>query len=313
MRLTAIGITGASLALMLAPFHAASAQGRRAPPVERRSVRAVEALPRASISVSGPVYMMTTTTATITVQNLGNTPHRLEITGETLACWLSVPSMERHEVTPVAGRATFAVKLHFIYPEAHGQTCTIRVKAYDLAAKQMHTISAGTIKVEPAQEYVIEDTWSIVPWTSGVTPTLIVSPGSSGGRGACSGISAGLAGLVPIGPVDHERDLSFHIRSGLNPSICTFDSNPPYRRLKAGWAIVDRKWKIERVRGTSDACQVVNYSTESPKGTSFYVHSQLECGGGPDNDNGVRLTLQRLTLLGPANGSPLDAFISGSN
>jgi hypothetical protein len=118
---------------------------------------------------------------------------------------------------------------------------------------------------------------------------------------------------VPIGPVEHERDLSFHIRSGLNPSSCVFDSNPPYRRLKAGWAIIDRKWKIERTRGANDACLVNNYGATSPEGTYFYVHSQLECAGGPDNDNGVRLTLQRLTLLGPANGSPLDAFISGSN
>jgi hypothetical protein len=313
MRLSAIGATGASMLLMLTPFDAASSQARRAAPVERRATRAVEALPRASISVPGPVYMMTTTTATIHVQNLANAPHRLTITGETLECWLSVPSMSEHEVKPVAGRATFTVPLHFIYPEAHGQTCTIRVKAYNLAAKEGRTISAGTIKVEPAQQHVIEDTWSIVPWTSGTTPTLIVDPGSSGGRGACSGVSAGLSGLVPIGPVEHERDLSFHIRSGLNPSSCVFDSNPPYHRLKAGWAIVDRKWKIEQVRGASDACRVVNYGTGYPEGTNFYVHSQLECGGGPDNDNGVRLTLQRLTLLGPANGSPLDAFISGSH
>lgn len=312
MRISTVGTIGGCIALTLAPLVPAAAQARRAP-VERGSARAVEALPRASITVAGPIYMMTGTSATIHLRNFEDVPQRVEITGETTPCWLSVPSMTPQEVTPSGGRASVDVMLYFIYPEAQGQTCTIRVKTYNLAARTGRTVSAGTVKVEPAQRYVIDDTWQIVPWTSGTTPTLIVTPGSTAGRGACSGISAGLSGLVPIGPVEHERDLSFHIRSGLNPSSCVFDSNPPYRRLKAGWAIVDRKWKVERARGTKDACNVNNYGTSYPKGTYFYVHSQLECGGGPDNDNGVRLTLQSLTLLGPANGSPLDAFISGSN
>jgi hypothetical protein len=311
MRVSTLGTIGASIALTLAPLVPGAAQARRAP-VERGTTRAVEALPRASISLSGPVYMMTAASATIHLVNFENVPQRVWLTAETTPCWLSAPTMMPQEITPSGGRASFTVELFFIYPEANGQTCTMRVMTFDSAGRARRT-AAGTVKVEPAKRYVIDDTWQIVPWTSGTTPTLIVTPGSTGGRGACSGISAGLSGLVPIGPVEHERDLSFHIRSGLNPSSCVFDSNPPYRRLKRGWAIVDRKWKVERTRGTEDACYVNNYGTGYPKGSSFYVHSQLECGGGPDNDNGVRLTLQSLTLLGPVNGSPLDAFISGSN
>jgi hypothetical protein len=131
-------------------------------------------------------------------------------------------------------------------------------------------------------------------------------------HGSCSGISAGLSGLVPIGVVEHEHDISLHIRSGINRSECVFDSSQPQLRLKPSWAIIDRKWKVDHARGPSDACGVRYHSASEPAGTRFYVHAHVACDGGPDNDNGLRLTLQRITLVGPLNGSPMDAFISGT-
>ena len=299
-------ITLAVAAAVLASPHPAAGQLQPLGGATRQPTRTLTLIPRASVNVAEPVYAMTPVPATVELSSLRNVKSHLILKAETQACWLTPASMKQQEVTPVGGRVSYPITLHFVYPEAHGQTCALHVDVGTLDDRQIRSVPAGSVRVEAGQTYTIEDTWQIMPWVSSITATRINAPDAP-----CTGMSAGLSGIIPIGPVEYEHDISFNLRSGLNAPECTFDSSQPYRTLKKGWAIVDRKWKVERARGESDACNVAYYSNTEPSGTWFYVHSQLRCGGGPDNNNGVRLTLQRLTLLGPPNGSPLDAFISG--
>ena len=299
----AIGFLAIGLRAAVRPVNA---QLRPPANATRLPAGSITLVPRASVTVNEPVYAMTPVPATVQLSNLRNVKSHLILKGETTACWLTPASMTQQEITPAGGRASYSIQLHFVYPESHGQTCALHVEVGTLDDRKIRNVSAGSVHVEDGQTYTIENTWQIMPWVSSITATRINAPNAP-----CTGMSAGLAGLIPIGPVEFEQDISFNLRSGINQPECTFDSSQPYRTLKKGWAIVDRKWKVERARGDSDACNVATYSSTMPEGTWFYVHSQLRCGGGPDNNNGIRLTLQRLTLLGPPNSSPLDAFISG--
>lgn len=297
-----VATAAAGFFLAARPAHAQAGPGM-AP--ARRPGGPITLAERASVSVSEPVYAMTPVAATVQLSNLRNVKSHFILKAESTACWLTPASMKQQEITPTGGRASYSILLHFVYPESHGQTCPLHVDVGTLDDLRIHSVPAGSVHVEDGQTYTIEHTWQIMPWVSSITATRI-----NAADAPCSGMSAGLAGIIPIGAVEYEQDISFNLRSGINQPECTFDSSQPYRTLKKGWAIIGRKWQVTRARGESDACTAA-YSTGMPEGTWFYVHSQMRCGGGPDNNNGVRLTLQRLTLLGPPNSSPLDAFISG--
>ena len=285
------------------------AQAQIRPPARttRLPVTSVTLAPHAVVRVNEPVYVLSSVPATVELSNLRNVKTHLILEAETTACWLAPSSMAEQQITPVNGRATFSVPLYFIYAEAHGQDCALHVKIATPDDTRFRDVAAGTVHVEAGQTYVIEDTWAVVPFVSTIVATRINAPDAP-----CTGLSLGLAGAIPIGAVEYERDLSFTIRSGINPPECTFESSQPYRQLAKGWAIIGRSWRVEKARGASDACSINNYSTDQPAGSRFYVHSQMHCGGGPDNDNGVRLILQRLTLLGPPGHAPIEAFTSGT-
>ena len=285
-----------------------AAQVRLPPRTSRLPVTSVTLAPRASVSVSEPVYALTSIPATVELSNLRNVKTHLILEAETTACWLAPSSMAEQQITPVNGRATFSVPLYFVYAEAHGQDCALHVKIATPDDTRFRKVAAGTVHVEAGQTYTLEDTWAVVPFVSTIAATRINAPDAP-----CTGLSLGLAGAIPIGAVEYERDLSFNLRSGINPPECTFDSSQPYKQLAKGWAIIGRSWRVEKARGASDACSINNYQSDKPAGSWFYVHSQMRCGGGPDNDNGVRLVLQRLTLLGPPGRAPIDAFRSGTN
>ncbi len=274
----------------------------------RQPAGALTLIPRASVSLTEPVYAMTPVSATVELSSLRNVKSQLMLKAETQACWLTPASMAQQELTPVGGRASYSIMLHFVYPEAHGQTCALHVDVATLDDHRIRSVPAGSVRVEAGQTYTLEDTWAVVPFVSSIIATRVNAPDAP-----CTGFSLGLAGAIPIGPVEYGHDLSFTMRSGIHPPECTFDSSQPYKRLAKGWAIIGRSWRVENARGASDLCTISNYQTEQPAGTWFYVHSQIRCGGGPDNDNGVRLILQRLTLLGPPGRAPIEAFTSGTN
>jgi hypothetical protein len=301
------GVAALAAGLMMSAT-AAGAQARFPSRTGRLPATSVTLAPRASVRLSQPVYVMSSVPVTVELSNLRNVKTHLILEAETTACWLAPSSMVEQEITPSNGRAAFSVPLFFVYPEAHGQDCAVHVKFATPDDTRFRNIAAGTVHVEAGQTYTIENTWAVVPFVSSITATRINAPDAP-----CTGLSLGLAGAVPIGAVEHEHDLSFTIRSGIHPPECTFDSSQPYKRLAQGWAIIGRSWRVETARGASDACSINNYQTGQPAGTWFYVHSQMRCGGGPDNDNGVRLILQRLTLLGPPGRAPIEAFTSGTN
>ena len=308
MRMHSVGLLVMTVGL-LSP-HAVVGQerpsGGRAVPRTAAPLRAPT--PRAAITVNEPVYVLTSVPATLVLTNVRNVKSHVKIVHTTVhGCGVSPETMMPQEVTPVGGRATLSVPLRFTSVEGRGRTCAINVGLATPDDPFFRPVPGASVAVAQGQTYTIEHTWDLKPWISEITPTRINAPDAP-----CSGMSAGLSGLIPIGAAEYDHDLSFNLRSGIHQPECTFDSAQPYRRLKRGWAIIDRRWKTVRARGESDACSISNYSVSEPSGGYFYVHSQMRCGGGPDNDNGVRLILERLTLTGPPNGSALDAFISGS-
>ena len=262
--------------------------------------------PSASVQVQGTVYALTEVPATIYLSNVRNVKSHVRILNTRVAgCALDPDAMMPHEVVPVGGRASFSVPLYFINPEASGRECPLNVALATPDDPTYREIPGAVVSLARSQTYTIEDTWAVVPFVSSIVATRINAPDAP-----CTGLSLGLSGVIPIGAVEYERDLSFTLRSGIHPPECTFDSGDPKKRLAKGWAIVGRSWRTERARGSSDACSINNYQSDQPSGTYFYVHSQMRCGGGPDNDNGIRLILQRLTLIGPPGHGAIDAFTS---
>lgn len=308
MRKTICGTLVAGLVLLSTPTDVQGQVRRTTPTTVRRSPPTRPA-PVASVRATGPIHVMTMVPVTVEARNLTlpDGEHLFRMEGETAECWPGVDATSVSvRATAAGGTVSYPVKLYFGRPEAHGRTCTLLIKAAR-PGEPWRRVASSAVQVERAETYVIENTWQLVPFVSSITATRVNAPNAP-----CTGLSAGLSGAVPIGPVEHDRDLSFHIRSGINQPDCVYASEQPYRQLKRGWVIIDREWRIEHARGGGDACSINNYSSDQPAGTYFYAHVQMRCGGGPDNDNGVRLILRRLTLLGPPNGSPLDAFISGS-
>jgi hypothetical protein len=266
-----------------------------------------------SVSVTEPIYVKTITDVRVRIRNLRDVPYTIQlIVVKPTKCSTRGYASRRVTTTPVGGETTFLADVHFDSLGARGQSCPL---ALDLTALKWgdSTVAAGSIHVETGQTYTIENTWDVVPWILPIKPWKD-DQYSSVQLGECNGLSAGLSGLVPIGVVEYEHDLSFHLRSGMYPSVCRYE--PDRSRLVSlnrGWHIVDRKWKIERARGQGDACAVDSNLDEKPSGTVFLIMYTLSCRGGPDNDNGVRLTLQSITLIGPPNRAPLEGFIRDLN
>ncbi len=264
---------------------------------------------RASVQVQGTVYALTEVPATIYLSNVRNVRSHVRILNTKVAgCALGPDAMMPREITPAGGRASFSVPLYFINPEASGRDCPLNVGLATPDDPVFREIPGAVVAIAPSQTYTIEDTWAIVPFVSSIVATRINAPDAP-----CTGVSLGLSGAIPIGAVEFEHDLSFTLRSGIHPPECTFDSGDPKKHLARGWAIVGRSWRVEKAKGSSDACSINNYQADQPAGTWFYVHSQMRCGGGPDNDNGIRLILQRLTLIGPPGQSAIQAFTSATN
>ena len=308
MHIRAAATVAIAAACLIMPLRRLAGQLRPPAGSARRASGTLALTPRASVTVGEPVYILTGVVATISLTNVRNVKSHVRILNTTVdECRVETEPAIARDVTPVGGRGTFVVELYFLDLGGRGRTCELNVGLATPDDPFFRPVRGATVQIAQGQTYTIEHTWDLKPWISEITATRINAHDAP-----CSGMSAGLSGVIPIGAAEYDHDLSFTLRSGIHQPECTFDSAQPYRRLKRGWAIIDRRWKTIRARGDGDACSLSNYSVSEPSGGHFYVHSQMRCGGGPDNDNGIRLVLEQLTLTGPPNGSPLDAFISGS-
>jgi hypothetical protein len=310
MRVYRWGIVAAAIALSGVPLHQTDAQvpQRQA---QRRPTGAVQLqlLPMVSVSVTEPIYVKTITDVRVHIRNLRDVPHTIQLlVVKPTKCSARGYASRRLTVTPVGGEVTFMADVSFDSLGARGHSCPL---AIDLTAMQSaeSKVDAGSVPVEAGQTYTIDNTWDVVPWILPIKPGKADQYGSAQ-QGECNGFSAGLSGVMPIGVVEHDHDLSFQLRSGIYPSTCSYQPDRSrMTRLNQPWYIIGRTWKIERARGASDACKVDSNLAENPAGRAFLIMYTLSCGGGPDNDNGVRLILQSLTLIGPPNRTPLEAFI----
>ena len=263
-------------------------------------------VPAATIRVAETLRVLQTTEADIEVTNLRAVPYSVTVgsTGPApcgVGAIQNVNNYSRRNLIPVNGKLKLKWDLYF-YLSAAGKSCPIYVYVTPTGEREYAKLDAGTVQIESTQTYKIENTWNVVTLGVSITGSLIDSS-----QGACGGLSAGLSGIIPIGLVKNGEDLSLHIRSGIYPTQCVFDPSPRFP-LKRGWAVVDRTWKVEHERGDQDSCKVVFLSAGEPSGASFYVHAQMMCGVGPDNNNGVRATLQSVTLVGPLNQTYVQAF-----
>jgi hypothetical protein len=310
MRVYGWGIVAAAIALSGLPLDRMDAQVPRRQ-AQRRPAGAVQLqrVPTVSVSVTEPIYVKTITDVSVHIRNLPDVPHTIQLlVVKPTQCSARGYASRRVTVSPADGKVTFLADVHFDSLGARGQSCplAITLTAMQPAAPR---VDAGSVPVEAGQTYTIDNTWDVVPWILPIVPGKADLPGSAQ-LGQCTGFSAGLSGIIPIGVVEHDHDLSFHLRSGVYPSACSYE---PMRSrmttLNRAWYIIGRTWKIERARGTGDACKVDSNLDDKPSGGAFLIMYTMSCGGGPDNDNGVRLILQSLTLIGPPNRTPLEAFI----
>ena len=268
-------------------------------------------IPTATIKVSGLIHVLHGKEADVEINNLTGVRYSVGLgsTGQA-PCgqgWVSGSLQLKYDSMPVNGKLRLKFDLYF-YQDAAGSTCPIHIYIAAMEPGKNRSVTerdtkldAGTVHIESTQTYRMENTWDVVPFGVNIKVSLI---GNS--QGACTGISTGLSGIIPIGVVKNGDDLSLHIRSGIFSTQCMFDLNPPFQ-LKDGWAVTERIWKMERERGDRDVCRA-GYSNADPSGASFYVHAQMECAVGPDNNNGIRLTLQSITLVGPPNQTYEQAF-----
>ena len=250
--------------------------------------------------------MLQTTVADVEINSLSAVQYTVGL-GSTPQCG---GVQQKYSSIPVDGKLKLKFNLDFRV-EAAGITCSMYVyivprEISGVVRPQEDTkLYAGTVHIEPAQTYKVEKTWDLVPFGVNINVRLL---GDS--QGSCSGFSAGLSGIIPIGVVKNGDGLSLHIRSGIFSTGCLYDSSPPLQ-LKKGWTVTDVNWKEDR-EGDLRVCFVGNHSGldrfRHETSTSLNVHAQMECGVGPDNNNGIRLTLQSVTLVGPPNQTYEQAF-----
>jgi hypothetical protein len=272
-----------------------------------------EPAPTATIRMEEPVYVLSQAKGELEVTNLSGTRYHPEfraIPGSTpgadaIRCHMGSDQEPPYYLVPVNGKikAKFGF---FFYEDSAGKNCTFTLHLHTVSTSGERPIDIYpvTIKVEAGQTYKIENTWDLKQFVSKAGVEKMA-------RGDCEGLSVGSASVlpIPIGEVENNGDISFHVRGGILPAQCMFKSASPKFQLKAKWAIVDGKWKTEFVRGTNDTCGA---SQPSVLGHGeFDIQVQLRCAGTgllPDNSNGVRVTLESITLIGPPHEAPLNAF-----
>lgn len=143
--------------------------------------------------------------------------------------------------------------------------------------------------------------------------------------GNCGGpLSVGSAGTFAVGVLSSGTDVKFHIRNGIFPSDCHFETTPSLT-VKKGWVITEASWNLNTDNDALNHCRlsfgavhfqlgINSYGADSPhdERTLRALRTSGTCV--PDekdplrNNHFLSLGLSKLTLVGPVGRSWRDAF-----